>query len=73
MLKKFLGDSKSFLTVEGFGVDEDLSYEEVLVYILEREDKRLRNKEVVTVKVLWRNLLFRVLLGGRVQHKIPLS
>ena len=63
MLKKFLGDSKSFLPVEGFGVDEDLSYEEVLVYILEREDKRLRNKEVVTVKVLWRNLLFRVLRG----------
>ena len=29
MLKKFLGDPASILPVEGFGVYEDLSYEEV--------------------------------------------
>ena len=36
MLKKCLGDPASILPVEGLGVDEDLSYEEVLVEILDR-------------------------------------
>ncbi|WMV41047.1 hypothetical protein MTR67_034432, partial [Solanum verrucosum] len=38
-------------------VDESLSYEEVPVEILDQQVKRLRNKEVVSVKVLWRNNL----------------
>ena len=57
MLKKCLGDPTSILPVEGLGVDEDLSYEEVLVEILDRQFKRLRKKEIATVKVLWRNHL----------------
>ncbi|XP_069145930.1 uncharacterized protein [Solanum lycopersicum] len=57
MLKKYLGDPASILPVDGLGVDEDLSYEEVLVKILDRQIKRLRNKEIATVKVLWRNYL----------------
>ncbi|XP_069150299.1 uncharacterized protein [Solanum lycopersicum] len=57
MLKKFLGDPTSILPVDGLGVDEDLSYEEVTVEILGRQIKWLRNKEIVTVKVLWRNHL----------------
>ena len=36
MLKKCPGDPSSILPIEGFGVDEDLSYEEVLVEILDR-------------------------------------
>ena len=40
-----------------WGVGEDLSYEEVPVEILDRQVKRLRNKEIATVKVLWRNHL----------------
>ena len=39
------------------GVDENLSYKEVSVEILDRQVKRLRNKEVASVKVLWRNHL----------------
>ncbi|XP_069152681.1 uncharacterized protein [Solanum lycopersicum] len=58
MLKKCLGDPASTLPVEGLQVDENLSYEEVPVEILDRQLKRLRNKEVATVKVLWRNHLF---------------
>ena len=42
------------------GFDEDLSYEEVPVEILDRKVKRLRNKEIATVKVLWRNHLVEV-------------
>ena len=49
--------SSSTLLVEGLGVEEDLSYEEVDVEILDRKIKRLRNKEVATIKVLWRNHL----------------
>ncbi|WMV32635.1 hypothetical protein MTR67_026020, partial [Solanum verrucosum] len=37
--------------------DESLSYEEVPVEILDRQVKRLRNKEIASVKVLWRNHL----------------
>ena len=36
MLKKCLGDPVSILPVEGLGVDENLSYEEVPVEILDR-------------------------------------
>ena len=44
MLKKCLSDSASILLVEGLGIDENLSYEEVPVEILDRHVKRLRNK-----------------------------
>ena len=35
-------------------VQEDLSYEETPVQILDRKEKVLRNKTVPLVKVLWR-------------------
>ena len=57
MLKKCLGDFASILRVEGLGADEELSYEEVPVEILDRQVKRLRNNEIATMKVLWRNHL----------------
>ena len=55
MLKKSLGDPASIILVEGLGVDEDLSYEEVPVEILDWHVIRLRNKDIATMKVLWRN------------------
>ncbi|KAL3363282.1 hypothetical protein AABB24_012529 [Solanum stoloniferum] len=57
MLKKCIGDPVSILPLESLGVDENLSYEKVPVEILDRQVKKLRNKEVVSVKVLWRNQL----------------
>ena len=51
ILKKCLGDPPSILPIEGLGAEENLSYEEVLVETLDRQVKRLRNKEVATVKV----------------------
>ena len=57
MLKKCIGDLVSILRIEGLGVDENLSYEEVPVVILDRQVKKLRNKEVSSIKVLWRNHL----------------
>ena len=55
MLNNCLGDPALIMPVEGLRVDEDLCYEEVPVEILDRQVKRLRNKEVGIVKVLWRN------------------
>ncbi|WMV50334.1 hypothetical protein MTR67_043719 [Solanum verrucosum] len=57
ILKKCIGDLVSILPLEGLGVDENLSYGEVPVEILDRQVKKLRNKEVVSFKVLWRNHL----------------
>ncbi|XP_069154542.1 uncharacterized protein [Solanum lycopersicum] len=57
MLKKCLGDPASILPVDGLGMDENLSYEEVLVEILDHQVKQLRKKEVPTIKVLCRNHL----------------
>ncbi|XP_015087034.1 uncharacterized protein LOC107030175 [Solanum pennellii] len=58
MLKKFLSDPASILPVEGLEFHENLSNEEVLIEILDRQVKRLRNKEISIVKVLWQNHLF---------------
>ncbi|XP_069150485.1 uncharacterized protein [Solanum lycopersicum] len=59
MLKKCIGDPMYILPIEGLGVDENLSYEEVSVEILDRQVKKLRNKEVGSIKVLWRNHLVK--------------
>ena len=59
MLKKCLGDPLSMLHVEGLGVGADLSYEEVPIEILDTHVKRLRNKEIATTKVFWRNHLVK--------------
>ncbi|WMV09161.1 hypothetical protein MTR67_002546 [Solanum verrucosum] len=52
MLKKCIGDPVAIIPLEGLGVDESLSNEEVPIEILDRQVKRLRNKEVASVKVL---------------------
>ena len=62
MLKKFLCDLASVLTIEGLGFDEDLSYEEMCVEILDIQVRWLRNNEVPTLKVLWRNNLVRCVM-----------
>ena len=59
MLKKLLGDPSSVLHVECFRVDEEFPYEKVPIEILDRHIKRRRNKEISTVKVLWRNNLVK--------------
>ena len=52
MIKKCIDDPVSILPLEGLGVKEDLSYEEVPVEILDRQVTKVRNKEVASVKVL---------------------
>ncbi|WMV46304.1 hypothetical protein MTR67_039689 [Solanum verrucosum] len=54
LLKKFVGDPASIVLLESVALKDSLTYEEVPVEILDRQVRRLRNKEVASVKVLWR-------------------
>jgi len=55
LLKKCVGDPASIVPLESVVVKDSLTYKEVLVEILDRQVRRLRNKEVTSVKVLWRS------------------
>ncbi|XP_070008406.1 uncharacterized protein [Nicotiana sylvestris] len=50
-----VGDPSTIVPVESIEVNEELSYEEITVAILDRQVQKLRNKEIASVKVLWRN------------------
>ena len=55
MLRKCIGDPSRIFPVDDLQVTEQLSYDEQPVSILDRQVRRLRTKEVPSVKVLWRN------------------
>ncbi|KAF3646048.1 putative uroporphyrinogen decarboxylase, chloroplastic-like [Capsicum annuum] len=55
LLKKCIGDPAIAIPLESVDIQNCLSYEEVPVEILDHQIRRLRNKEVPLVKVLWRN------------------
>ena len=55
MLWKCIGDPSCITPTEDVQVTGDLTYEEVPIAILDRQVRKLRNKEVASVKVLWRN------------------
>ena len=44
MLKKSIGDPESILPIEGLGVKDNLSYEELPIEILDRKVNKLWNK-----------------------------
>ncbi|WMV30790.1 hypothetical protein MTR67_024175 [Solanum verrucosum] len=58
MLKKCMGDPSLIIPTEYIGIKDSLSYVEILVQILDRQVRKLRTKEVASVKVLWRNQFF---------------
>ena len=57
MLKKCIGYPESIIPIGGLGVKDNLFYEEIPLQILDRQVKKFRNKEVSSVKVLWKNHL----------------
>ncbi|KAK4729690.1 hypothetical protein R3W88_022678 [Solanum pinnatisectum] len=63
MLKKCIGDLTSIVPLEGLGVKENLSYEEVPVEILDQQVKKLRNKKLLTGKCCGGTSKLRVLFG----------
>ncbi|WMV19139.1 hypothetical protein MTR67_012524 [Solanum verrucosum] len=52
MLKKCMGDPSLIILIEDIWIKGSLSYEEILVQILDRQVRKLRTKEVASVKVL---------------------
>ncbi len=56
-LKKCIVDPESILPIDVLGLKDNLYYEELLVQIHDRQVKKLINKEVSSVKVLWKNRL----------------
>ena len=55
MLRKYVPDPSHVITSQDVQLDQDLSYEEELVAILNTQVKKLRSKEIPSVKVLWRS------------------
>lgn len=55
MLKKCVGDPYFVVPIESVGISDSLSYEDVLLEILDRKVCHLRTKDVASVKVLWEN------------------
>ncbi|KAL4016694.1 hypothetical protein IC575_024351 [Cucumis melo] len=55
MLRKYVADLTPVVDFQPLQINENLSYEEQPVEILAREVKRLRNRGIALVKVLWRN------------------
>ncbi|XP_075080049.1 uncharacterized protein LOC142165382 [Nicotiana tabacum] len=55
MLRKFISDSSQVLEAPTIPLDKKLSYEEEPMAIVDRQVRKLRSKEIVLVKVLWRN------------------
>ena len=55
LLKKWIGDPAVLVPLESIDIYDSLSYEEIPVKILDLQIRRLMNKEVPLVKVLWQN------------------
>ncbi|WMV08797.1 hypothetical protein MTR67_002182 [Solanum verrucosum] len=55
LLKKCVGDPTSIVSLESVDVRDSLTYEDVPIDILDRQVRRLRNKEVALFKLLWRS------------------
>ena len=55
MLKKYISDPFHILRQEPIEVHEDLTYEEKPIKIIDRQEKKLRNKVIPLVKVQWKN------------------
>ena len=55
MLKKYHGDGNYIIRCDSVLLDENLSYEEEPVAILDREVRKLRLREIASIKVQWKN------------------
>ncbi|XP_070050545.1 uncharacterized protein [Nicotiana tomentosiformis] len=53
MLKKVIGDLALIILVKTIEVNEELTCEEIPVAIIDRQVRKLRNKEIASVKALW--------------------
>ncbi|XP_060178387.1 uncharacterized protein LOC132608377 [Lycium barbarum] len=54
-LRKYIPDPSHVLKASNIQLDENLTYEEEPVVIIDRKIRKLRSKEIATVKVVWKN------------------
>ncbi|WMV24582.1 hypothetical protein MTR67_017967 [Solanum verrucosum] len=73
LLKKCVGDPASIVPLESVAVKDSFSYEDVPVEILDRQVRRLRNKEVASVKVVEESVSIGSYLGSRSSHEVQVS
>jgi hypothetical protein len=55
MLRKYIPDPSHIIKYESLQLQEDLTYEEIPVKLLDRKVQELHTKSIPLVKVLWRN------------------
>ena len=55
MLRKYLPNPSHVLSPHTIQLDEDLTYEEEVIAIIDHQVKKLCSKEVTFVKVIWKN------------------
>ena len=55
MLKKYHGDGNYIIHRDSVLLDENLSFEEEPIAILDKEVRKLRSKEIASIKVQWKN------------------
>ena len=55
MLRKYIPDPSHVLREQPVQLKENLTYEEILVQIVDRQEQVLRSKVIHLVKVLWKN------------------
>ncbi|XP_070010642.1 uncharacterized protein [Nicotiana sylvestris] len=70
MLKKFMGPSSLVVRKEIIGVKDSLTYEKIPMAILDRQIRKLRTKEISSVKVLWRIRRLKRLSRIMKRHKV---
>ncbi|XP_070015249.1 uncharacterized protein [Nicotiana sylvestris] len=55
MLRKYIHDKSHIIPTNTIEIKEGLTYEEVPIEILDRQVRKLRTKDIASVKVLWSN------------------
>ena len=55
MLRKYIADPSHVLRPQAVKLSEDLTYEDYLLAIVDRQVRQLRTKNIPMVKVLWSN------------------
>nr|XP_009623557.1 uncharacterized protein LOC104114749 [Nicotiana tomentosiformis] len=68
MLRKYYEDLSHVLDFSSVQLEKGLTYDEVPVAVLDRQDGKLRSKNIASVKVKWRG---HVLLEQLGRHQYP--
>ena len=57
MLRKYIPDESHVLSLDSVELSPDLTFEEEPIAILDRKIRKLRTKEIASVKVKWKHQL----------------